>query len=75
MADRCKTCGGEIPVGTIFNDEFCSTSCFDDFESKAREGRESARSYEDHYGYDHNDIDGGRYDDDPSPYDGTYSEE
>ena len=36
---------------------------------------QNSRSYEDHYGYDHNEIDDGRYDDDPSPYDGTYSEE
>lgn len=32
-------------------------------------------AYEDLNGYPDSDFDDGRYDDDPSPYSGTYSEE
>ena len=67
--DRCRECGALL-FGA--DDNFCSEQC----EAEFHDGEPFESEFDESPMYDgDNDIEQGRYDDDPSPYDGTYSEE
>ena len=61
----CYQCGGPLCEGVL--SDFCSKACAEEFY-----GKDEYNVADEGYGYD---VDDGRWDDDPSPYGGTYSEE
>ena len=77
----CLNCGNREVTGQFSNEDgsgFCSAVCADFDEDSLPieiEAPPTGSEMDQMYGDYLSDIESGRYDDDPSPYDGTYSEE
>ncbi len=68
MDAGCLVCGGKLCDGV--RSDFCSKDCADNYYGMGKYATQPEQSY-DHWDY----YDDGRWDDDPNPYAGTYSEE